>query len=72
MPMLRDAAALASERGWPCLVSVEEHMGCGYGVCRGCAVPMAGGGHCVACQDGPVLDAARVDWERFDRSGGAT
>jgi len=72
MPMLRDAAALASEQGWPCLVSVEEHMGCGYGVCRGCAVPMAGGGHGLACQDGPVLDAARVDWERFDRSGGAT
>jgi dihydroorotate dehydrogenase electron transfer subunit len=71
-PMLRGAAALAAERGWPCLVSVEEHMGCGYGVCRGCAVPLAGGGHGLACQDGPVLDAAQVDWKRFDRSGGET
>ncbi len=70
LPMLRGAAALAAARGWPCLVSVEEHMGCGYGVCRGCVVPARDGGHLTACQDGPVLDAAAVDWELFGRRDG--
>jgi dihydroorotate dehydrogenase electron transfer subunit len=67
LPMLRAAAALAVERGWRCLVSVEEHMGCGYGVCRGCVVPAGGGGHLTACQDGPVLSAEAIDWARFGR-----
>ncbi len=69
LPMLRVAAALAAERNWTCLVSVEEHMGCGYGVCRGCIVPDRDGGHLTACQDGPVLEARRVDWESFTRGG---
>ncbi len=68
LPMLRAAVELAAARGWPCLVSVEERMGCGYGVCRGCAVPRRGGGYLTACVDGPVLDAERVDWERFGRT----
>jgi dihydroorotate dehydrogenase electron transfer subunit len=71
LPMLRAAAALAVARGWPCLVSVEEHMGCGYGVCRGCVVPVLGGGWLTACQDGPVLEARELDWDRFvHREGG--
>ncbi len=65
LPMLRAVVDLAVEHGWPCLVSVEEHMGCGYGVCRGCVVPMQGGGHATACQDGPVFSAERIDWDLF-------
>ncbi len=65
IPLLRAAAALARERGWTCDVSVEERMGCGYGVCRGCVVPRADGGWWTACQDGPVLPADAVDWDRF-------
>jgi len=65
LPMLRAAAALALARGWPCLVSVEERMGCGYGVCRGCVVPARDGGWLTACQDGPVLEAGALDWDRF-------
>jgi dihydroorotate dehydrogenase electron transfer subunit len=64
-PMLRAAAALARDRGWRCFVSLEEHMGCGYGVCRGCVVPTVGGGHLTACQDGPVVEASALDWSRF-------
>jgi len=70
LPMLRAAAALAAERGMECLVSVEERMGCGYGVCRGCVVPLAGGGHLASCTEGPVLDAGRIDWKRFGADAG--
>lgn len=65
LPLLRAARDLAHERGWPCHVSVEERMGCGYGVCRGCVVPRDGGGWLTACHDGPVLPAEDVDWDRF-------
>ncbi|MBK6899006.1 MAG: hypothetical protein IPH09_06965 [bacterium] len=66
LPLLRAAAGLAGERGWDCLVSVEERMGCGYGVCRGCVVPRAGDdGYATACKDGPVFDARALDWARF-------
>jgi dihydroorotate dehydrogenase electron transfer subunit len=72
LPLLRAAAGLARERGWECLVSVEERMGCGYGVCRGCVVPRADGdGWATACQDGPVFDAADVDWDGFGHGADA-
>jgi dihydroorotate dehydrogenase electron transfer subunit len=64
-PMLQAVVSLAREQGWKCIVSVEEHMGCGYGVCRGCVIPSSGGKHLTACQDGPVLPAERIDWDRF-------
>jgi len=68
LPLLQAANVLAHEFGWPCLVSVEEHMGCGYGVCRGCVIPAEGGGHLTACQDGPVVAADRIDWRSFART----
>ena len=69
-PLLRAAARFAAGRGWPCLVSLEEHMGCGYGVCKGCVVPvrdpgLAGWRNANSCTEGPVLDAAMLDWDRF-------
>ncbi|HOX24940.1 MAG TPA: hypothetical protein PLL30_04145 [Candidatus Krumholzibacteria bacterium] len=69
-PLLRAAARLARERGWPCRVSLEEHMGCGYGVCKGCVVPVRDPGppgwrHATSCTEGPVFDAALIDWDRF-------
>jgi dihydroorotate dehydrogenase electron transfer subunit len=57
-PML---AAVA--RRWPeAQVAVETYMGCGTGVCLGCAVPKVGGGYDRACKEGPVYRAADVDW----------
>jgi dihydroorotate dehydrogenase electron transfer subunit len=48
---------------WPeALVAVETYMGCGTGVCLGCAVPLQGGGYDRACKEGPVYRAADVDW----------
>lgn len=65
MPMLKAVAALAAEHGAPCQVSLEAPMACGIGVCLGCALPAAGGGYLRACQEGPVLDSARLDWARL-------
>ncbi|TMD27949.1 MAG: dihydroorotate dehydrogenase electron transfer subunit [Chloroflexi bacterium] len=57
-PML----AAAAER-WPdAQVAVETYMGCGTGVCLGCAVPLRRGGYDRACTEGPVYRAGDVDW----------
>ena len=54
--------AAVAER-WPdALVAVETYMGCGTGVCLGCAVPLNRGGYNRACKEGPVYRAADVDW----------
>jgi dihydroorotate dehydrogenase electron transfer subunit len=63
--MLKAAAGIAAEAGLFCQVSVEEIMACGVGACLSCAVPSAGGGYLHACKDGPVMDASRIDWERW-------
>jgi dihydroorotate dehydrogenase electron transfer subunit len=65
MPMLKAVTKLAAEHGAPCQVSLEAPMACGIGVCLGCAIPAMGGGYLRACQEGPVMDAARVDWDRL-------
>lgn len=66
VPLLAAAARFARERGWPCLVSLEERMGCGYGVCCGCVAPAPEEAPWVlVCKDGPVLPADAVDWRRF-------
>jgi dihydroorotate dehydrogenase electron transfer subunit len=69
LPMLRAAQQLALERGWPCWLSLEEHMGCGYGVCKGCVIPVRGAGpdgwrNATCCQEGPVFAAQDICWER--------
>jgi dihydroorotate dehydrogenase electron transfer subunit len=54
--------AAVAER-WPAaLVAVETYMGCGTGVCLGCAVPLRRGGYDRACTEGPVYRAADIDW----------
>jgi dihydroorotate dehydrogenase electron transfer subunit len=62
MPMLKAVAKIAAEHNTPCQVSLEAPMACGIGVCLGCVIPQAGGGYLRACQEGPVLQADRVDW----------
>ena len=68
-PMLAAVAAMCRDSSIPCFASLEEYMGCGYGVCVGCVTEMAGsagGGEYARysriCMDGPVYDAARVAW----------
>jgi dihydroorotate dehydrogenase electron transfer subunit len=48
---------------WPgAQVAVETYMGCGTGVCLGCAVPLRSGGYDRACTEGPVYRASALDW----------
>ncbi|MEN8006812.1 MAG: hypothetical protein ABFS42_07325 [Candidatus Krumholzibacteriota bacterium] len=68
-PLLKAASRLAAERGWTCWLSLEEHMGCGYGVCKGCVVPVhdtsRGPGqvrNATCCEEGPVFNAADLAW----------
>jgi dihydroorotate dehydrogenase electron transfer subunit len=54
--------AAVAER-WPSAqVAVETYMGCGTGVCLGCAVPLVRGGYDRACKEGPVYRAGDIDW----------
>jgi len=64
-PMMRAAAELARQHGVPCRVSLENPMACGFGVCLGCAAPLATGGFALVCRDGPVFDACAVDWDQL-------
>jgi len=57
----RMLAGVASR--WPdAQVAVETYMGCGTGVCLGCAVPLTRGGYDRACKEGPVYRAADIEW----------
>ena len=60
--MMRACNELARAAGVACTVALENRMACGFGVCLGCAVPMAGGGFSLVCHRGPVYDAAELDW----------
>ncbi len=64
-PMMRAVAERARSAGWPTFVSLENPMACGFGVCLGCAVPLAGEGFALVCRDGPVFDADAVLWEEL-------
>lgn len=44
-------------------VAVETYMGCGTGVCLGCAVPRTSGAYDRACSEGPVYRADSIEWE---------
>lgn len=60
-PML---AALA-ERRPDAQVAIETYMGCGTGVCLGCAVPRTTGVYDRACTEGPVYRAGSIRWNEL-------
>lgn len=65
-PMLRAVAGLALDKGLPCQVSLEEHMGCGVGACLGCVCKGVSAGketYKRVCINGPVFDVREVSWE---------
>jgi dihydroorotate dehydrogenase electron transfer subunit len=62
--MLKAVASLCS--GVECHLSLEARMGCGYGVCLGCVVPVLRDGrrkYLRVCAEGPVFRAEEVLWE---------
>lgn len=64
--MMEAVAHLADEQDLPCWVSLETYMGCGVGICNGCAVSTTADGALGAwpvvkcCVDGPVFAARDV------------
>lgn len=53
-------------------VSIEAPMGCGFGTCLGCAIPLRlpsedplAGPLGLCCRQGPVLEAQELDWPRL-------
>lgn len=45
----------------PCLVSLEERMGCGIGACLVCVCKKSDGANARVCKDGPVFDIDSVE-----------
>jgi len=64
--MLRASVELARKYGHVCLVSMENRMGCGLGVCLGCCIRVRGTGHEAyqrVCTEGPVFWADKIVWD---------
>lgn len=66
LPMLRAVKKLAEDNNIPCQISLEEKMGCGLGVCLGCAVKTAASSkdapeYVHVCKAGPVFDSKIVE-----------
>jgi len=64
--MLNATVELAKRFRHPCLVSMENRMGCGVGVCLGCSIRVQGSGHEAyqrVCTEGPVFWADKIVWE---------
>lgn len=62
LPMLKSVQEYAKGNNIPCQISLEERMGCGLGVCLGCAVKKAESDEYFhVCKGGPVFDATKVD-----------
>ncbi len=59
-PMMAAATTVAAEFEIPCWASLEERMGCGIGICRGCVQRDVDGNLICLCVDGPVYDARRI------------
>jgi dihydroorotate dehydrogenase electron transfer subunit len=65
-PMLRALAAAARDRNVPCHVSLETPMACGVGICFSCVTRVRtadGWDYRRVCVEGPVFDAAGLDWD---------
>ncbi|HUV86509.1 MAG TPA: hypothetical protein VMX79_05295 [bacterium] len=56
---------LGDDAQWYALM--EERMACGVGACRSCVVPARepAGSYVAVCEEGPLVDATAVDWDRL-------
>jgi len=73
-PMFKSLAALVEQKrsgglDFPCQVSTEESMPCGYGACAGCVVPLRSDRHPdgyrygKSCVEGPVFPVEAIRWD---------
>jgi dihydroorotate dehydrogenase electron transfer subunit len=68
-PMLHALAKLAQRWNVPCDVSLETPMACGVGICFSCVTRVQtadGWDYRRVCVDGPVFDAAKLEWEEHE------
>jgi len=67
-PMMARVAAIASEHGAACHVSLEASMACGFGICVACVVEVCEGSFAPpfkyqkVCTEGPVFPAEAIVW----------
>ncbi len=62
MGLLARLADLSARHRTPGEAALETPMGCGFGACLGCAVPLASGRYGLCCKDGPVFPFDAVRW----------
>ena len=67
IPMMKAVSAWALEKNTKCLVSMEQRMGCGVGICLCCTVKVKDDGeegfkNVRCCKEGPVFDSREVIW----------
>jgi dihydroorotate dehydrogenase electron transfer subunit len=73
LPMMKEIDRLCRLHHLPHQVSLENRMGCGIGVCQGCAVRLGSGkndprgGYRLVCKDGPVFDAMEIEWALLEK-----
>jgi dihydroorotate dehydrogenase electron transfer subunit len=62
-PMLKALARMRSEGTLtaPTMVLLESRMGCGFGICQGCAVATDDGPQLI-CTEGPGFDLNEIHW----------
>lgn len=63
-PMYRAMAQMPQLKGKPVQISLEVRMGCGFGLCYGCAVKTKTGLKQI-CKDGPVFELDEIMWDEF-------
>ena len=67
IPMMKAVSSWAADKGLKCLVSMEQRMGCGVGICLCCTVKVKDEGpdgfkNVRCCKEGPVFDSKEVVW----------
>ncbi len=67
--MLEAVRVICAERAVGVELALETPMGCGFGACFGCAVPLADGGYLRLCVDGPVVRGDRIETALVAGSG---
>ncbi|MFC2091657.1 hypothetical protein ACFLTD_02660 [Elusimicrobiota bacterium] len=63
-PMLKKISDICMTGNISGYISWEERMGCGIGLCQGCAVKTASG-YRKTCSEGPVFSITEIDWNEY-------
>lgn len=64
-PMMKAVMDLTAKGCAAAQYSLEARMGCGFGVCTGCAVKLASGDYVRVCREGPVFKGSELALHSF-------